>query len=361
VTPRISVLMPVRDAAPWLPDALASLAAQSECAWELVAVDDGSSDGSRFILERWAARDARVRVLETCARRRGIVAALNRGLAAARAPLLARMDADDTAHPERLAIQSSVLAAAPRLFGCCCRVEAFPARNVRCGMSRYLAWQNSLLSSEEIARDRFVESPILHPSIVVRTGIARGVLGGWDERGWPEDWDFFLRAFEEGLTIERVPQVLLHWRLHPGQATRSDARYSEASLRAARAHFLARTLRHAGASDAASMRDGEQGPSVDTRPVWILGAGPVGKSLAKALAGEGTLVAGLADIDHRKIGGVVRGAGSEWRVISMDRLLATAPRPRAVAAVGRAGARERIRAALETAGWVEGRDFFVAA
>jgi len=323
-------------------------------------------------LQRWAVRDARVRVLETAAGRRGIVAALNRGLAAARAPLLARMDADDVAHPERLARQAALLADKPLLWGSCCRVEAFPSRNVRDGMSRYLAWQNSLLCSHEIARDRFVECPVLHPSVMLRTSVLRGVLGGWDERGWPEDWDLFLRAFEEGLAIERVPDVLLRWRLHTNQATRTDERYSEERLRAARAHFLARTLRDGGGARLAPMGGtdasarergpGESPASIDDmRPVWILGAGPVGKSLAKALSEEGLRVAGLADIDHRKIGGVVRGPDAQWRVISMEELLATVPRPRAVAAVGRDGARGRIRTWLEAEGWVDGRDFFVAA
>jgi hypothetical protein len=312
-------------------------------------------------------------VLETIASRRGIVSALNRGLAAARAPLLARMDADDVAHPQRLVRQAALLEDKGELWGSCCRVEAFPPRNLRDGMSRYLAWQNSLVSSREIARDRFVECPILHPSIMVRTDILRGVLGGWDERGWPEDWDLLLRAFEQGLTVERVPDVLLRWRLHPNQATRNDLRYSQERLRAARAHYLSRTLRIAreacGVSLAGEAKVARGSPvpgnvstvNRETRPVWILGAGPVGKLLAKALADEGLRVAGLADIDRRKIGGVVRGAGAEWPVVSMDELFAITPRPRAVAAVGRAGARERMRGALEAQKWLEGEDFFVAA
>lgn len=341
--PRVSVLMPVRDAAPWLPQALASLAAQTERSWELIAVDDGSRDGSREILERWAASDPRVHVLETTARARGIVPALNSGLEAARAPLLARMDADDLAHPDRLGFQCAALESAPRLFGSCCRIEAFPARSVRDGMRRYLGWQNALLSNSELARDRFVESPILHPSIVVRTAQVRDTLGGWNERGWPEDWDLFLRAFEAGLEFERLTEVLLRWRVHPRQATRVDPRYSEDSLRAVRAHFLARALRG------------------DVRSVWMLGAGPVGKSLGKTLATEGAPIAGFADIDARKIGGLVDAAAARWPVISMEALFAIEPRPRAVAAVGRAGARERIRALLTRRGWREGVDFFAAA
>ena len=343
MSPRVSVVMPVRDAAPWLAEARSALTAQTERDWELLAVDDGSRNRSRAMLERWARADTRVRVLETRPAKSGIVAALNSGLSASRASLIARMDADDLSSPERLALQCRALDRSPSLFCSTCCVEAFPSGSVRDGMRRYFAWQNSLADHAAMARDRFVETPILHPTIVMRAGVLRGVLGGWRECGWPEDWDLFLRAFEKGLTFERVSRVLVRWRLHPGQASRTYARYSEDSFRAARAHFLARALaRVAG-------------------PVWLLGAGPVGKSLAKCLSLEGAPIAGFAEIDARKIGGVVRGAHARWPVIAMQELLAYRPKPRAVAAVGRAGARERIRALLQDAGWEEGKDFFVAA
>jgi glycosyltransferase involved in cell wall biosynthesis len=342
-TPRISVLMPVRDAAPWLPEALASISAQTEEQWELIAVDDGSTDASRAMLERWAARDRRVRVLWTGPCRRGIVAALETALRAARAPLSARMDADDVAHPERLAAQAQALDADPTLFAVACRVGAFPARNVRDGMRRYLAWQNGLLAAEELLRDRFVETPVLHPSVMMRTGVLRSTLGGWSDAPWPEDWDLFLRAFEAGLRITRLPRELLRWRLHDSQTTRVDPRYSQASLCDARAYFLARTL------------------ADDPREVWVMGAGPTGKSLGKALARERAAVTGFAEVDPRKIGGRIRDGERCWPVVSMSDLVVRAPRPIAVAAVGRREARERIRGDLDARGWREGTDYFVAA
>jgi glycosyltransferase involved in cell wall biosynthesis len=341
--PRVSVLMPVRDAAPWLAEAIASVLSQTLRDLELIAVDDGSRDASPAILERWRKRDARLRVLVTRASSRGIVPALNLALAAASAPLAARMDADDVAHRERLAVQCAALDADPRLFAVTCRVEAFPARNLRAGMGRYLAWQNELLAPGDLRRERFVESPLVHPSVVMRTAVLRSELGGWRNAAWPEDWDLFLRAFEARLSIARVPDVLLAWRLHDSQSTRVDPRYSQPSLCAARAHYLARALR------------GER------REVWLLGAGPVGKSLARALARERAAVAGFVDVDPRKIGGRVRDAARFWPVVSMGELLAKQPRPLAVAAVGRAGARERIRSQLDASGWCEGRDYFVAA
>jgi glycosyltransferase involved in cell wall biosynthesis len=344
--PRISVAMPVRDGAPWLRESVESLLAQSERRFELIAVDDGSVDASRDILESFASADSRIRILETSREHRGIVAALNLALEAARGPYLARMDADDISLRQRLSAQLAALESDPSLFGVTCSAEAFPADSVTDGMRAYVDWQNSLVSAAEIARDRFVESSILHPTVLLRTAAVRDVLGGWHDAAWPEDWDFFLRAFGAGQKIARVPEVLFRWRQHDRQLTRSHPRYSMESLLQARATYLARYLAPV-----------EQGG----RRVFVLGAGPVGKALAKALARCGLVADGIVDVDPRKIGGVVRGAGHRWRVVAHSALGAMTPRPFAVSAVAGGPARARIRAELGKWGWKEGDDFVVAA
>lgn len=342
---RVSVLLPVRDAEPWLAEAIESVLAQSEASFELLAVDDGSRDASAAIIEDYALRDARVRFLATRGGERGIVAALNVALAQARSPYVARMDADDRMHPQRLALQLAALDAEPELFGVSCRTRGFPEEDVRDGMRDYIQWQNSLVAAEEIARDRFIESPLVHPSVTMRTGVLRQQLGGWRETGWAEDWDLFLRALEDGLRLRRLPEVLLDWRLHPAQATRTDPRYSEDAMLAARAHFLARHLqRH-----------------VHGRALCVLGAGPVGKRLVKALASQGAEIAALVDVDPRKIGGIVRDGARRWPVIEHASLRDEVPRPFAISAVSGAAARQRVRDELAGWGWTEGADFVVAA
>src|SRR5262245_47416384 len=106
-TPAVSVLMPVYNAGRFLAPALDSILAQTFADFELIAIDDGSSDGSGKVLAEFAARDRRVCVLtqENC----GIVATLNRALELARAPLVARMDADDLSRPDRFAQQVAYL------------------------------------------------------------------------------------------------------------------------------------------------------------------------------------------------------------------------------------------------------------
>src|SRR5690606_19575412 len=123
--------MPCRDAAAWLPEAIASLEAQTFADYEVVVVDDGSSDATPELLTAWARRDGRVRVLRPPVR--GLVAALNAGLEAARGELVARMDADDVAEATRLEKQVAFLDAHPDIAACGTRVRYFPDEVVRDG------------------------------------------------------------------------------------------------------------------------------------------------------------------------------------------------------------------------------------
>ncbi len=346
--PSISVILPVYNAERWLKVALESILAQSHEDWELLSLDDGSSDGSSAILASYASRDRRIRLLESHPSRLGVVASANALLAAAKAPLVARMDADDIAAPQRLELQIAALNADTTLAGVASRVEAL-ADGVRLdGMKRYLAWQNQLLEPSDINRDRFIECPMTSPSISYRCEAIRDQLGGWRDVGWAEDWDLLLRAFELGLRFSRLPEHLLQWRIHPAQATRVHPRYSRESFVAARAHFLARFLTRRLAS-------------LGQASLWLIGAGPVGKGLARALADEGAAVAGFVDIDTKKIGGIVRYGEQRWPVVAMDEFTAIRPRRFAISAVGSPGARRRIRAWLGAAGWSEELDFVVAA
>ena len=106
-SPAISIVMPFRNAGRTIAATLCSITAQSERDFELIAVDDGSTDQSAAIAREAAARDVRIALIT--AQGRGLVAALNAGIAAARSDLIARMDADDEMHPQRLERQRRFL------------------------------------------------------------------------------------------------------------------------------------------------------------------------------------------------------------------------------------------------------------
>src|SRR5262245_35550856 len=124
-SPRVSVLLPVRDAAPWLAASLQSLMRQTEAEFEVVAIDDGSVDGSGEILDQVARQNRRVVVRHTP--RQGLPAALNLALSLARAPWIARQDADDISHRRRFAHQLAYLDSHPGVDVVGTRLRLFPA------------------------------------------------------------------------------------------------------------------------------------------------------------------------------------------------------------------------------------------
>ena len=277
----------MRDAARTLVECLDSLRGQTLDDIEIVAADDGSADGSRAILDAAARSDPRVRVIDAAGR--GLVAALNVAAATARSPLLARMDADDVAHPERLALQAGALDSDPLLGILGSRVELVDAGVARNdGMRAYVEWSNSLLTHEQIVGDMLVESPLAHPSVCLRAEVLRA-LGGYRDFDGPEDYDLWLRARRAGVRFAKRPEALLRWRDAPTRLSRVHARYGAGRFFALKLETL----------------DAET-PAGDAFVVW--GAGPIGKGWARALFARGRTVRAFVEVDPRKLGRVIHGA-----------------------------------------------------
>ena len=174
--------MPVRNAAATLDACLDSIQAQTLSDFEVVVVDDASEDGSRALVAARADGDARIRLLP--GRRSGLVACLNAGLGAARAPLVARMDSDDIMARERLALQERYL----REHGCvdvvASRVRAIPRDALGAGMREYLRWQNACLSPRSMRDEIYVECPLTHPSVMYRRAVV-DAAGGYRDGDFP--------------------------------------------------------------------------------------------------------------------------------------------------------------------------------
>lgn len=334
MTVRVSVVMPVFNARSTVERAVRSILRQRGVDVELVCVDDGSTDGTLSLLRELAAADGRMKVIAQS--HRGIVAALNAGLEAAAHPLIARMDADDVAHPDRLRLQAEFLRSNPQVGVVGTRVRSFPAPAVSPAFYAYEAWSNSLVSPADISREIFVESPIVHPTAMYRTEEVRR-LGGYREAPWAEDYDLWLRYHQAGYQLAKLPQVLLGWRMDTARLSFRDPRCSLGAFFRCKAHFLARD------------------PRVRRAPIIIWGAGMTGRRLGKALLKEGVSVRAFVDIAPSYIGGTRFGRP----VYATDYVQST--EHFVIVAVGAPGARDEIRAQMRAWGRREGESYLFAA
>lgn len=332
---RTSWLLPVRDGAATVGEAVGSLLAQTDPDHEIVVVDDGSADATASIVARLAAGDDRVRILALPPT--GIVGALNAGLAACRGRFIARMDADDRCVPERLARQIPVLEADPRLGVVDTRVRLFrDDGEVPEGMQRYAAWINGLVEPEDFDREILVESPIVHPAATFRRDVVLG-LGGYRDGPFPEDYDLWLRMHAAGLRLRKIPEVLIEVRDRPERLTRVDPRYAKDAFRRARMDWLAAT--------------------VLSRPrrVALWGAGKEGGPWRRWLRANGHTIPAIVDVAERRLGGTRDGVP-----VVPPEALPGVDAELCLVAVGARGAREEIRAELGRLrpDWVEGRHWW---
>jgi glycosyltransferase involved in cell wall biosynthesis len=330
--------MPVFNAAPTLQRAIESIRRQTFRDWRLLAVDDGSSDQSLRILEGLAFEEPRLQVMHQD--HAGIVAALRSALDQSASQLVARMDADDLSHPDRLATQVQFLEQHPEIGLVGCRVEFGGDRLRAAGYAWHVDWMNSLVSPEQISLNRFVESPFAHPSVLFRRRLLEA-HGGYHEGDFPEDYELWLRWLDAGVLMGKVPETLFTWNDPPDRLSRVHPRYDVEAFYRCKAGYLARWLQaHVSAS----------------RSILVWGAGRPTRKRADHLAAHGVRISGYIDIDPRKQGR--RFADRE--VIPPNRI-PPASTVFVLGYVAKRGARELARSSLRGRGLVEGRDFLFAA
>ncbi len=332
--PLVSILMPVYDAAATLPAALRSISAQTFREWELIVVNDGSRDASLEILDRAAQKDRRIRILTGA--HVGHIESLRSAVSLAGAPLLARMDADDLMHPRRLLLQVTRMDSPPLVDLLATRVRSIGHTGE--GMRRYIDWQNGLLGHDEMTANLFVESPIAHPSVLMRRDLFERA-GGYHDPGWAEDFDLWHRMRERGARFEKLPKSLLSWRDSDRRLTRTHPMYSEKKFYAAKLHYF---KRH----------------PLCKSPVAVWGAGPTGRDWVRDLLRAGIEVPHVIDIDPKKIGRTI--ADGKVNVVSADEALSKRG-GLILGAVGSRGARDLIRARLLKEQLTEGQDFLFVA
>ena len=330
--PKVSVVLPVFNAAHSINRSVRSILAQTLTGVELIVVDDGSTDETAAVVQ--GISDPRLRLLQC--RHRGVAAAANTGTQQARAPIIARMDADDVAHPQRLEKQLRLLREQQHdVVGCRVRILDRAGQATQT-MRRYERWINEETpASEQIMALRFVELPLVNPTIMARRGYFEL---GFRHSDVPEDYDLMLRAAALGMSFGKVAEVLFDWTDSSDRLTRTDPRYSdEAFARCRQIHLQAGPL-----------------SGVDQVDLW--GVGQTGKPWLRWLQANGMSVRHAYDIDRRKIGRQIHGV-----CVADCQALPNADGTPLIIAVGAAGARPLILAHIKPRNYVPGRDaWFVA-
>jgi GT2 family glycosyltransferase len=215
--PRVSVLLPVRNGMPWLREALASLAQQTFRDFEVLVMEDGSTDATLECLATWP--DARLRVIPTGGA--GIAAALTTGLDAARAPLVARQDADDLSMPDRLQAQVKYLDEHPDVGLVASRAEYIDER----GAPVDNGWVRTVRRQQDVAvtpRDIQALMPLTccltHGSVMARAEVLCRAGGYRQEMAPAEDYDLWLRLLPTS-RLAKLPERLYQYRIHDGQVS----------------------------------------------------------------------------------------------------------------------------------------------
>lgn len=213
--PTVSVVLPVYNGGKYLAEAIESILGQTFTDFELLVIDDGSTDGSLQVLRDFEQKDNRIRLHTR--ENRGLVPTLNELIQMSRGTWIARMDADDIARPERLARQLDWL-------------EQTGADVCGSWVQRFGSGDKRLVrlyqSDHAIKTELLFFSPFAHPSVMFRASLAK-MLPYDDTWIKAEDYDLWIRAVEAGWKMSNIPEVLLLYRVHPGQVSVQAAEFQQ--------------------------------------------------------------------------------------------------------------------------------------
>ncbi len=329
-SPAISVLVPFKDTGRYFAAALHSLSIQTMTDFEVVMVDDGSTDNSREIAEGFCQSDKRFKVFNGGD---GLIASLNVGLTESTGKWIARFDSDDLCHPKRLSLQLAAAEKNGDKTVISCRIRSFPHSEVSSGYRQYESWINGLESSTEIEHSLFVESPIPHPTAFYnrRTVIE---AGGYRNLGLPEDYELWLRLWSLGFKFLRIPRTLLAWRERDDRFSRTSSMYSLTAFYRTKALYLGNV------------------PSLHLKNVFIAGTGQAARRLGKELQRQGFqieaflspgLISAKRELRNRPVISV-----TEWENLPELPVIVATRKPGAVA---------EIRKYFESRGLLDWKDF----
>lgn len=336
LTPLVTILLPIRQWRSTSTEAVASLLAQSMPSLEILLVGHGDI---QEILDR-LPNDHRIRGIAR--QGKGLVAALNTGLAESKGAYIARMDDDDVAYPKRLETQLDYLHAHPEVQLCASKVRFIDSdgntEKVQTGNRLYAQWLNALTDNDDIRMACYTECPMPHPTWLAHRDVWQS-LHGYQNIDGPEDYDFILRAMIQGVTMGKPEPVLQDWREHPERLTYSDQRYRREAFTRCRAW---------AASQPGSGLNLHKG-----RQVWLCGTGKSARYWHDALINCNVGVRGFVDIKPTDASRSKR----DKPIIHYDDLPKRRENDLVVTALSEPGARTRLKTYFDQQRWHAGNEY----
>lgn len=257
----ISILIPVKNAAPFLAPCIFSILRQTETDWEAIFVDDHSTDTSFGIIQAIAKRFPKIKILKSNGN--GIIPALQTAYANSAGNLITRMDADDIMPPNKLKILKDLLAQYGNGYVATGKVKYFSENELGQGYINYQNWLNQLATNQNHYKDLYKECVV--PSagfMIARNDLDK--VGAFNSALYPEDYDLVFRFYAAGLKIIASNKVVHKWRDHRARTSRNNPIY--------KGHYFDLKLHYFLSLDYDSDYE-----------LVLIGAGDKGKSLAQKL------------------------------------------------------------------------------
>lgn len=331
-TPLVSIIMAVKDTAPYLPDCLNSILHQTYQNWELVAVNDHSSDRTPEILNEYAQKDARIKVFHSV--RNKLIPTLKEGYQHLKGELINRMDSDDKMPLDKIEVlvnewqkygKGTIIAGGTEHF--------VDEGEVGGGFRRYEEWLNEVAKSSSHYREIYQECVIpSHCWIIHKDDLDK--VGAFEPEVYPEDYDLCFRFYREGLKVVGIDKILHHWRDRSNRISRTWEEYKDN-------RYFDMKLRYFFELD----RD-------TSRPLVVWGAGRNGKDFAKLILKKEDSFHWVCD-NERKIGKDVYG------IIMEDfKLIPSLENPQILIVVASPDDKKEIRKQLEKWGKKPVNDFW---
>ncbi|WP_036384606.1 glycosyltransferase family 2 protein [Muricauda sp. MAR_2010_75] len=278
--PKVSICIPFKDTVHFLPECLDSILNQTYKNWEILAVNDHSSDYGFELLGSYADKDHRIKVFNNSGK--GIIPALRTAYKHSSGDFITRMDSDDIMKPYRLETMVKSLLKSGKSHAAVGQVKYFSDRGISNGYERYEAWLNKLTSKganySEIYKECVIPSPCW---MVYREDFE--ACGAFRPNRYPEDYDLTFRFYEKGLKIIPCNEVLHLWRDYDTRTSRTHEHYAQNYFLDIKLHYFLKL-------------DYDK-----NRPLVIWGAGSKGKTIAQGLLEQQTDFTWLCD-NPKKIG-----------------------------------------------------------